>query len=139
MFVTAVIAILAGTPAHAGSTINVASMTVNGLEARNLSCTLQKGGLLAPATIMGALSAKKEALDACSPKGAAIDVTFDWTTATGKTTATAGGDDKTHTCVQTALSVPAPVTGTCTATILIGDQAAASAAADARAAKPASE
>ena len=113
--------------AHAGSTLNVGSMSVDGLEVRDLACTLDKAPLLGAVVVVGALASQAEALNACAPEGAAYKAKFTWTTATASEVTAASKTN--HTCVTAALDkVPAALKGTCTVTILAGDKAKAEAA-----------
>ena len=118
----------------AAMTLNVGSMNVDGLEVRDLQCELEDGGLLASMLVVGALSQHKAALDACAPEGAAFKTT--WTWASGQTSGVSvdqSSKPAKNACVTKILDdqVQAPVTGTCTAVILVGEAVAAGKAADA--------
>lgn len=117
----------------AAMTLNVESMNVDGLEVRQLQCELEDGGLLASMLVVGALSQHKAALDACAPEGAAFKTT--WTWAAGQTSGVSvdlSSKPAKNACVTKVLGdqVQAPVTGTCSAVILVGEAAAAGKAAD---------
>ncbi len=125
--------LLVASSAFAGMTLNVDSMTVNGFEVRQLSCEVSKGGLFASAEISGAIAAQKSAFDACVPSGAAYRIK--WQTAGGtllSSSVEAGSNDAKKACIGAALKqLKSGSDATCSATILVGEQAAATAAADA--------
>ena len=117
--------------ATAGTTVSVGSLSVDGLEVRDLSCNLEKGGLLASAMVVGALAAQKSALDACAPEGGAWRASWTWSggALTDLTIPSASAPDK-NACIEGALrAVTSDLVGTCEATLLVGDLAAAEAAA----------
>ena len=119
--------------AHAGSTVNVSSMEVNGLEIRDLNCELSSGGFFASMAAVSALAEQKAEFDKCQPQGGAFAA--GWTWAGGKTSAVSiskSSASKADSCVVKALEkVQATLVGTCTGTVLAGDKVKAGAAADA--------
>jgi hypothetical protein len=130
--VVAVLVLAAG--AQAQTNVTVGKMTVDGQEVRELKCNLKKAGFLAVATVVGALSKQKKALDACVPGGAAFRVEWKWDGA-GKAKdvavaqSSAKGKDK---CVAAAVAkTTASAEGACSAIILVGKSEAAGKAADA--------
>jgi len=128
--------ILVASVAQAETSISVDAISVDGLSVRALSCSLEKGGLLASAMVVGALSSKKAALDACAPGGAAFSATWTWGAETVVASVSGSKPDATD-CVTAALKdIPSPVVGTCSALVLTGEPAAAAAAADAIQAAP---
>lgn len=113
------------TAAFAGGTVDVESLSVDGLELRELSCTLDKAPLLGPLVVGAALAAQKDALHACAPEGHAFRVEWTWSdrTSASVTAASAKGADD---CVKAALEkMPPALTGRCTAVVLTGPTEAA--------------
>ena len=116
------------TPALAGGTLSVDSLSVDGLELRAMSCTLDQQLLLGPVTVAAALASQKAALDACAPGGEAFQVTFQWASPPSATVDRASAKSAAP-CVQKALAAVAPpVAGTCTVVVLTGPTPAAEAA-----------
>jgi hypothetical protein len=119
--------------ALAGSTLTAGKLSVNGLEVRDVSCTLEKADFLGLLTVVGALAKEKAALDACAPGGAAFAAEWAW--AGGKATdAKVARSSKAaaNGCVAKALRrTRATVDGRCTGTVLVGEAKAAAKAADA--------
>ncbi len=118
--------------ALAETKLNAQKMTVDGLEVRNLSCTLKQGGMFALMSLVGALAKEKKALDACAPTGAAFAVewAFSGGTVSAAKVARASVDGKAG-CVEKALKAQKPTdAGTCTALVLTGTPAEAQKAAD---------
>jgi hypothetical protein len=117
--------------AVAQTKINVGSMTVNGVQVRDLSCSLKSGGLMATMLVVGALAKEKKALDSCGPDGAAFRA--EWTWAGGKTASAkmlASTLKAKDACVLAVVKKTTGTDGACTATILTGESKAAGAAAD---------
>jgi hypothetical protein len=115
------------------SDYDVPTYSKDGFEARNLSCEFAEPTREGPGYIDASLRDADAALDACAPKGAAIDV--EWAYLGGPTGEidVAAGSKKQADCVAAALAkIRAGVTATCKATLLLGDTAAATAAFDAR-------
>src|SRR5512137_1530251 len=98
-------ALVFATTAAADTNVTVGKMTVDGQEVRELKCSLKKAGLLALATVVGALSKQKKALDACVPGGAAFRVEWKWDGGKARdvvvTKSSAKGKDK---CVAAAVA-----------------------------------
>jgi hypothetical protein len=114
----------------AGVNVNVSDLTVDGLTLKNLRCSLDSGGLFASALVVGALAKEKKALDACVPAGAAVELEWTWSGSTAsKAEAKRASVGKKAACVAAVvMAVPAPANGTCRATVLVGEPAAAAAA-----------
>lgn len=130
---------LATTTATAAVKVSADSMTVDGLEVRQLQCELESGGFLATMQVVGALAKRKKALDRCAPAGAAFDVQWTWK---GKgpvpVEVRRSSSPKKEACVARALKkTSSGPKGTCTAIILTGKKAAAAEAARKLLAKPA--
>jgi len=120
-------------PAHAGSTIEVNQMAVDGVEVRSLRCELEKGGLMASLTVVSAIAGQKAALDACAPPRAATQVKWTWAGgATADVKVVQSSAPETAACVNQAMSTIATnIVGACEAVILSGPTEAAQAAAGA--------
>jgi len=109
--------------------VSVSELTVDGLQVRSLQCTLDKGGFLAAATVVGALAQQNGALDACAPEGAAFSVKWTWGAA-ADAAVTASSRPDANVCIQAALkTTTSSLNGQCTAVILVGEEVAAAAAA----------
>ena len=114
--------------AVAGSTLNVETMSMDGLELRELSCELEKAPMLGAIVVAGALAAQKDALTACGPDGQAFRVQWTWAAVT-TATVTASSLPDTDSCVTEAIGkVPPALPGKCTAVILTGPVEVAEAA-----------
>lgn len=111
---------LLGALAHAETTVSVDNLSVDGLQVRALHCTLDRGGLLASAMVVGALAAEKSTIDTCGAPGAALTIRWTW----GADTTVTHVDDQPVTpehCLYKALRpIQPPSKGTCSATVLIG-------------------
>lgn len=122
----------------AAGDLNVESMSVDGLEVRNLACTLEEVNFLSGMMTVAALAARKADFDACAPEGAAFTVR--WTRGEkGNLEATVLGSSKpaANACMQKALvKASGDLKGTCTTTILAGEPGAAASAAAALLATP---
>ena len=125
-----VLALLIGvSPAHSEAQVSVSSMSVNGLDVRALQCTLDKGGFLAAATVVGSLAQQDVALDACAPEGAAFAVKWTWGAAS-EASVTGSSRADADACIQAVLkTTTSTLNGQCTAVILVGEAVAAEAAA----------
>lgn len=103
-----------------GANLHVGSMTVDGLTVEDLACRAEGLGILGSMLVVGGLSKKKPALDACG-KG---KVHVEWTATKGsvsKVTAKAENNAKVEACVAKVLKgTAAPFEGECTATVTIG-------------------
>lgn len=124
--------LLWGSVAAAKFNISLGSLSADGQEVRNLSCSLDSGGLFAGLAVVGTLAKQKRALDACAPEGAAFSVQFTFADGGAKQAkvlaSSAKGKDA---CVSRALSrLRTDLVGTCSAIILAGNSTAARKAAD---------
>jgi len=117
-------------PAHAGASITVEDITVDGVTVKTMQCELTQGGLMAGVSVVSALAGQKSALDACAPAGGAYKVGWTWTDGeTASVAVTEASAPDTAACVNSALkAINTGVTGTCTALLLVGDAAGAEAA-----------
>jgi hypothetical protein len=119
----------AASAAFAGGSLSVASLSVDGLELRDLTCTLERQILLGPVTVAAALASQKPALDACGPEGQAFRVAFRWTGEAAVAVEAGTGAPAASACVQKVLAAVAPpVAGVCTIVVLTGPKEAAEAA-----------
>lgn len=104
----------------AGANLHVGSMTVDGLTIENLACRAEGLGILGSMLVVGGLSKKKAALDACG-KG---KVHVQWTAAKGsvsQVTAKADNNTKMEACVTKVLKgTQAPFEGECAADVTLG-------------------
>ncbi|MFO0588060.1 MAG: hypothetical protein U0441_10995 [Polyangiaceae bacterium] len=104
----------------AGANLHVGSMSVDGLTVEDLACRAEGLGILGSMLVVGGLSKKKAALDACG-KGK-VQVT--WVASKGTiTTVTAKADNnaKMEACVAKVLKgTQAPFEGECAATVTLG-------------------
>jgi hypothetical protein len=125
--------------AAAGTKLNVASLSADGQEVRQLSCDLEEGGFTATFVVVGTLAKQKAALDRCAPKGAAFATSFTWRGgATSNVKVTGTTTAQQNSCVSRVLAQIAPPTeGSCSLILLVGDPKGAQAAAAALAGKPA--
>ena len=120
------------------SDLNVGSLSVDGLEVRDLACTMDQVNFMTGMQTVAALAARKADFDACAPEGAAFAVKWTWGS---KGTADVGVVNSSKTtanaCIQKALvKASSSLTGKCTAVILAGDATAAATAAAALAPPP---
>src|SRR5262245_53549687 len=110
--------------AAAEMNLNVAKLSSNGMEVRNLSCKLESGGLFGSMLIVAELAKHKAAFDKCAPAGAAFATSFTWRD--GKTSdvkVSASSDAKANACVVATLKkTKAAVVGTCEAVVLTGNK-----------------
>lgn len=107
--------------------LTVGSMAVNGLEVRNLQCTMDKVNFLTGMETVSALAAQKTAFDACAPEGAAFSVKWAWKdTGMADVVVLASSKTSANACIQKALLKSASsLRGNCSAVILAGEPAAA--------------
>lgn len=112
--------------------ISMGSLSADGQEVRNLSCSLDGGGLFAAITVVGTLAKQKSALDACAPQGAAFNVQFTFADGGAKEAKVLASSAKgKEACVSRALTrIHTDLSGQCTAVILVGNAEAARKAAD---------
>jgi hypothetical protein len=105
----------------------------NGFEARNLECKFNSATRGGAGYIKAGLVDQDAALDACAPKGAAIDVTWGYISNQAQNVSVSAQSNTVAKCVMKAMGgVRAGVDATCSAVFLIGDVTAATAAFDAR-------
>ena len=123
----ALILLMLPTLATAGTTVDVDSLSVDGLPIRDLHCDLTQGGLFASVAVAGVLAEKKTAFDACAPDGAAVTLSWRWDGgATHDVRAGSSAPEGASACVRTAMTtIQSPQSGTCRATLLVGDADAA--------------
>jgi hypothetical protein len=99
------------------------------VQVSSLECVLDKGGLLAAATVVGALAKQQSELDACTPEGAAFAVRWTWG-AVRDAAVIASSRPAADACIQSILqTTTSALSGQCTAVVLVGEPAAAAAAA----------
>lgn len=114
----------------AAMTIQMDSITADGVELRDLSCEVEQGGFLAPTLVVAALASHKAAIDACAPAGAAFSLKWNWTTSTPTVEVADSSDRARDACVADVVrKAEAPVVGTCSAILLAGEPTAAANAA----------
>lgn len=124
-FAVVVGAVVCGSAA-AATRLDVTQLTVDGLAVRDLVCELESGGLLAAASVVGALAKEREGLAKCGPAGEAARVAFRWTGAkTSEIKVVGASKPAVGACVAKVLTKVVPAqTGTCTATLLTADNEA---------------
>lgn len=107
--------------ALANTTVQVGSMSADGLEIRDLDCSLESGGLFASALVVASLAEHKDALDACAPTGGAYAASWSWG-AGSFAEVSKGVPESGNSCVQKALqATQTDLKGRCTAVVLVGD------------------
>lgn len=105
----------------------------DGFEARNLECKFNSATRGGAGYVKAGLVDVDAALDACAPKGAAIDVAWGYISNQAQNISVSAASNTVAKCVMKAMGgVRAGVEANCTAVLLIGDVAAATAAFDAR-------
>ena len=109
--------------ATAGTTVDVDSMSVNGMQLQDIHCELTQGGLFASMAVAGEIASQKEAFDACAPAGAAVAMSWVWS---GGATEQVHVRESTHAsandCMVTAMTaIQSQQSGSCRATLLVGD------------------
>lgn len=111
--------------------LNVGSLSVDGLEVRELHCTMENVNFLSGMQTVAALSARKADFDACAPEGAAFTVKWTWgDKGTSNVAVVSSSKPAANACVQKALvKASSDLRGSCDAMILAGDPTAAAAAA----------
>src|SRR5205814_702913 len=105
----------------AGANLHVGSMTVDGLTIEDLSCRADGLGVFGSMLVVGGISKKKAALNACAPKGDRPRV--EWTAAKGVVAKVKvkAATPAIEACVTKALSgTQAPFEGECAATLVLG-------------------
>jgi hypothetical protein len=112
---------------------NEPAFSQDGFEARNLHCKFNSATRGGDGYIKAGLVDVDAALDACAPKGAAIDVEWGYISNQAQNISVSAESNSVVKCVMKAMGgVRAGVEANCTAVLLIGDTAAATAAFDAR-------
>ena len=111
-----------------GANVSAGSMTVDGLEVRDLQCAVEGGALLGTMAIAASLAERKKSLDRCAPSGQAFVV--HWRFAGGKTrdVEVRGGSEKASRCASKAIAgAKAVMPARCGAIVLAGDHGGAEA------------
>lgn len=113
---------------------DAAELSQDGFEARNLHCTFDDASSVATGYITASLVDADAALDACAPKGAAIEVTWAYLGGPIGDISVVAERSKVANCVAAAMSnnVSAGVKATCSAVLLLGDIAGATASFETR-------
>ena len=118
--------------ARAAITLNVGSMTANGMTVNDLQCALSSSGFMVAIQLVGAIAGQKKALDRCAPGGDAAKIS--WTMSGGKITdvkVTDGKNARVDKCVaKAAKKMKMALEGTCSAVFLVGAEKGAKAAYD---------
>jgi hypothetical protein len=110
-----------------------AVLSQGGFEARGLKCTFAEPTREGQGYIIAGLVDADAALDACAPKGAAIDVSWNYVSGQAGNIDVSAKTSKQANCVATAMGqVRAGIEAECSAVLLLGDPAAAAAAYEAR-------
>lgn len=117
----------------AGATLSIDWLEVDGQRVQALSCTMPKAPLLGAIVIGPAVGMGAQAAQAClGSGGAAARVSWSWDGASTSGVTVTGPASSVGDCVGKAMAtMPAPLAATCTATLLLGERAAAEAAAGA--------
>jgi hypothetical protein len=108
-----------------GANLNIGSLTVDGVEVKQLSCRTAGGGLgglLGSLTIAAGFGKRKGALDRCASAGK-TETVVRWQQRGGKMTdvRATGADGKPNPCVARALTgAPAPQDAECAAIVVHG-------------------
>lgn len=113
-----------------GKRVAIDWVEVDGSKATALACSLERMPLLGAMVLGPAVGVGARAAQACQKSGgAAARVSWTWGEATTGVVVT-GVDAAAADCVAKAMAtMPAPLAGTCQATILLGERTAAEAAA----------
>ncbi|EDM77402.1 hypothetical protein PPSIR1_37844 [Plesiocystis pacifica SIR-1] len=115
------------------SEVNLPSLSRDGFEARNLHCELETPTRNAERYITAGLVKRDADLDACAPKGAAVEVQWEYVSGNAASVEVSASSGGVANCVSTTMTkVGAGVSARCSAVLLLGDQAAAQAEFDAR-------
>lgn len=132
-----VVGAVLGDSAAASTRLDVTQLSVDGLTVHDLVCELDSGGLLAAASVVGALAKERDGLAKCGPAGEAARVAFRWSGAkTSEIKVVGASKPAVGACVAKVLTRVVPAqTGTCTATLLTADNEAGKKAAEALAPK----
>lgn len=115
------------------SEIKEAVFKKDGFEARDFQCQLSVPTRGAVGYIAAGLADADAELDACAPKGAAIEVSWGYVSGQAGNVSVGAETSKQANCVAAAMKkVRAGVEANCSAILLLGDPTAAAAAYDAR-------
>jgi hypothetical protein len=116
------------------SSFNAETFSEGGFEARFINCSFDEPSSKATGYIKASLVDADAAIDACAPKGAAIDVTWDYAGGPASNISVVAENQKVANCVGAAISknVSAGLHASCTGVFLIGDLAGATASFDKR-------
>ena len=115
------------------SEIKEAVFKKDGFEARDLQCVLTVPTRGAAGYIAAGLAEQDAALDACAPKGAAIEIRWGYVSGKAGNVSVSAETTKQANCIAAAMKqVRAGVEANCSAIMLLGDPTAAAAAYDAR-------
>jgi hypothetical protein len=115
------------------SEIKQAVFSKDGFEARDLQCALTVPTRGAEGFIAAGLADQDAALDACAPKGAAIEISWGYVSGQARNVSVSAETSKQANCVMAAMAgVRAGVEASCSAIMLLGDPAGAAAAYEAR-------
>ena len=124
----------AGKPIELELTTKIAEINKDGLEARSVACRMSEHGLPTLNGVLAVVASHKESLDACAKDGAAVAVSWDFTTGRVREVKLPGnGSRKLGKCIDAALrKARMPATGTCEAVLLLGNPEGAAKALAAR-------
>jgi hypothetical protein len=108
--------------------------TEGGFSARNIRCEFEEASSVATGYIKASLVDADAALDACSSKGTALQVSWKYIGGPTSDISVDADNQKTANCVANAIAkhVSAGVRASCTAVLLIGDSAGAAASFESR-------
>lgn len=122
--------LLWASPVSAGQRVSVNRLTVDGFQVVGLTCEVSSPVHRVATDVGSALAGQKVAFDACDPEGGAYRVQLRWKAGSRvRAKVRKGSNRKAKRCIATVLrGVKAPVEGQCSAWVLVGDPAAASAA-----------
>lgn len=123
---------LSVTKVDSGTTVSIDTLEVDGVKSSALSCKVDRMPLLGAMVLGPAVGAGAKAAQACLDGGtaAAARVAWTWSSTTEAVEVKAVEGQAGETCLKTALAtMSAPLTGTCQVVLLIGERAAAEAAA----------
>lgn len=111
------------------SEFKAATFSEGGFEARNLNCSFDEPSSKATGYVRASLVDADAALDACAPKGAAVDASWDYAGGPVNNISVGAENQKVANCVSAAMSnhLSAGLHASCTAVFLIGDIAGATA------------
>ena len=112
------------------SSFDADQFSEGGFEARHVHCTFDDPSSKATGYIKASFADADAAFDACAPKGAAIEVTWDYMGGPVGNISVVTENQKVANCMGSAMtnSLSAGVHATCSAIFLIGDIAGATAA-----------